>query len=159
MDVKFTPWRRAYIVGPKPDGCIFCAAAAGSDDAATYVVARGQHCFVILNAYPYNNGHLMVVPYEHTADLAALAPEVSAELWDLMRQGVAALGATMRPAGFNLGMNLGQVAGAGIADHLHMHVVPRWSGDTNYMSVIGETRLIPEALADTWRTLKAAWGT
>lgn len=157
MEVKFTPWRMAYIGGPKAEGCVLCAAAHSQDDEAVYVVARGRHCFVMLNAYPYNNGHLMVVPYQHTADLLGLAPEVSAELWQLSRVGAGVLGQTMQPAGYNLGMNLGQVAGAGIADHLHMHVVPRWAGDTNFMSVVGETRLIPQSLDDTWTVLRKAW--
>lgn len=156
MDVKFTPWRMGYIAGPKPAGCVFCAAAASSDDAA-HIVARGDHCFVLLNAYPYNNGHVMVVPYEHTADLVALAPEVGQELLALTRRAVEALGRSMHPTGFNIGMNLGEAAGAGIADHLHVHIVPRWSGDTNFMSVIGATRLIPQSLDDTWRVLREAW--
>ena len=157
MEVKFTPWRMAYIGGPKPEGCVLCAAAASGDDAAVHVVARGRHCFVMLNAYPYNNGHLMVVPYAHTADLLGLPPAVAAELWDLSRLGVGVLGETMHPSGYNLGMNLGRVAGAGIADHLHLHVVPRWDGDTNFMSTIGDTRLIPQALAETRQLLSAAW--
>lgn len=157
MDVKFTPWRMAYIAGPKPAECVFCAAVARASDAETLVVARGRFCFVILNAYPYNNGHLMVVPYEHTADLTSLTPEAAQELFALTRTATEALGATMNPSGFNLGMNLGTVAGAGIADHLHMHIVPRWNGDTNFMSVVGETRLIPQALDETWRILRDAW--
>jgi ATP adenylyltransferase len=157
MEVKFTPWRMAYIAGPKPAGCVFCAAAVGKDDAATFVVARGEYCFVILNAYPYNNGHLMVVPYAHVADLTVLALEVAQELFELTRTAVAALAKTMHPTGFNVGMNLGEAAGAGIADHLHMHVVPRWVGDTNFMSVVGDTRLIPQSLDETWRVLRDAW--
>jgi ATP adenylyltransferase len=157
LEVKFTPWRMAYIGGAKPTGCVFCAAAAATDDAAAQVVARGRHCFVILNAYPYNNGHVMVVPYEHTADLVALVPDVAQELWEMTRRAVEALRRSMHPSGYNIGMNLGEAAGAGIADHLHMHVVPRWSGDTNYMTVVGDTRLIPQSLEETWRILRAAW--
>jgi ATP adenylyltransferase len=157
MEVKFTPWRMAYIGGQKGTGCVFCAAAAATDDAAFHVVARGRHCFVILNAFPYNNGHVMVLPYEHTADLVALPTAAAQELTAMTRTAVATLGRSMHPTGFNIGMNLGEVAGAGIADHLHMHVVPRWSGDTNFMSVVGETRLIPQSLADTWEMLRGAW--
>jgi ATP adenylyltransferase len=157
MEVKFTPWRMAYIGGPKATGCVFCAAATATDDAAFYVVARGRYCFVILNAFPYNNGHVMVLPYEHTADLVALDPEAAQELMDMTRAAVDALRRSMHPTGYNIGMNLGEAAGAGIADHLHMHVVPRWSGDTNFMSVVGETRLIPQSLADTWEMLRGAW--
>jgi ATP adenylyltransferase len=158
MEVKFTPWRMAYIGGPKATGCVFCAAAAATDDAAFYVVARGRYCFVILNAFPYNNGHVMVLPYEHTADLVALDPEAAQELMDMTRAAVDALRRSMHPTGYNIGMNLGEAAGAGIADHLHMHVVPRWNGDTNFMSVVGDTRLIPQALEETWRVLREAWG-
>jgi ATP adenylyltransferase len=158
MEVKFTPWRMAYIGGKKGTGCVFCAAAAATDDAAFHVVARGRHCFVILNAFPYNNGHVMVLPYEHTADLVALPTEVAQELMDMTRSAVDALGRSMHPTGYNIGMNLGEVAGAGIADHLHMHVVPRWNGDTNFMSVVGDTRLIPQSLEETWRVLREAWG-
>ncbi len=147
-----------YIAGPKSAGCVFCAAAQAADDAAVYVVARGQYCFVILNAYPYNNGHVMVVPYEHTANLLTLAPEVAQETFAFTRMAVDALSRTMHPSGYNIGMNLGEVAGAGIADHLHMHVVPRWGGDTNFMSVVSDTRLIPQALDETWRVLREAWG-
>ena len=147
----------AYIAGPKPAGCVFCAAAQAADDAAFYVVARGQHCFVILNAYPYNNGHVMVVPYEHTANLLALPPEVAQEVFAYTRLAVGALGRAMHPSGYNIGMNLGEVAGAGIADHLHMHVVPRWGGDTNFMSVVSDTRLIPQSLDETWQVLREAW--
>ena len=147
----------AYIAGPKPESCVFCAAAAGADDAKSYVVARGERCFAILNTYPYNNGHLMIVPYEHTADLIALAPDAAQELFAMTRTATDVLRRTMHPTGFNIGMNLGQVAGAGIADHLHMHVVPRWGGDTNFMSVIGQTRLIPQSLDETWRLVNEAW--
>ena len=157
MEVKFTPWRMAYIGGTKATGCVFCAAAAGSDDEASQVVARGRHCFVMLNRFPYNNGHVMVLPYEHTADLVALPTEVAQELMDMTRSAVDALGRSMHPTGYNIGMNLGEVAGAGIADHLHMHVVPRWNGDTNFMSVVGDTRLIPQSLEETWRVLREAW--
>ncbi len=157
MEVKFTPWRMQYIAGPKPDGCVFCAAAASQDDAATYVVARGQRCFAILNTFPYNNGHLMVVPYAHIADVTSLAAEVADELWAMVRTAIAVLREAMHPDGFNVGMNLGRTAGAGIADHLHMHVVPRWGGDNNFMSVVSGTRLIPQSLEETWRVLREAW--
>ncbi|GIV96329.1 MAG: hydrolase [Herpetosiphonaceae bacterium] len=158
MEIKWTPWRRAFVKGeekPKDDRCVLCAKHEEHHDAENLVLERGGTCYVLLNLYPYNPGHLMVVPYEHTASFESLAPEVAAELMALTQRSVAILQKAMRPDGFNLGMNLGRVAGAGIDQHLHMHVVPRWSGDTNFMPIIGETRLIPEALDDTYAELRA----
>jgi len=155
MDILWTPWRIEYILGAKQPGCVFCQAihAAPEGDAARLLLYRGEHCFVIMNLYPYNTGHLMVVPYLHTSDLVTLAPEIMAELGDLTRRAVALLKAILKPEGFNLGMNLGRVAGAGIDDHLHQHIVPRWGGDTNYMPVLAETRTMPELLPDTYAKL------
>jgi ATP adenylyltransferase len=152
----WAPWRLQYIRGEKSDECIFCTKPA-LDDESALIVRRGDRCFVILNAFPYTSGHVMVAPYDHTADLAALDEETALELMTLMQESISAIRAAYAPDGFNLGANLGTVAGAGIADHVHFHVVPRWEGDTNFMSVIGEVRVLPESLEDTQRTLKEAF--
>jgi ATP adenylyltransferase len=152
----WAPWRLQYIRGEKSDECIFCTKPA-LDDESALIVRRGDRCFVILNAFPYTSGHVMVAPYDHTADLAALDEETALELMTLMQESISAIRAAYTPDGFNLGANLGTVAGAGIADHVHFHVVPRWEGDTNFMSVIGEVRVLPESLEDTQRTLKEAF--
>jgi ATP adenylyltransferase len=157
MEVKFTPWRFTYIASPKPADCAFCGAAAHHDDTLSYVLHRGKTTFVILNRYPYNNGHLMIVPYRHIADLEALTTDELSEIAETTRHTVTVLSRTMNPAGFNIGLNLGQVAGAGIADHLHIHVVPRWQGDTNFIGVLADTRLIPQSLEDTWASLRSRW--
>jgi ATP adenylyltransferase len=136
----------------EPAGCIFCAGGA-ADDAAL-VVYRGDACFVVLNLYPYNSGHLMVVPSRHVGRLADVTPSELAELMGLTRWAEIALTEAYRPHGLNVGMNLGRSAGAGIADHLHIHVVPRWDGDTNFMSVVGDVRVLPEDLRDTAARLK-----
>ena len=158
MEIKFTPWRNAYITNaapPKYAGCVLCALhrADPSEDATNYVLHRGEHCYVVLNLYPYNTGHLMVVPYEHTADLVGLDAATAHELLDTGRRAVALIGEAFSPHGFNLGMNLGQSAGAGIEEHLHLHVVPRWVGDANFMPIIGGTKLVPEALDQTYARL------
>ncbi len=155
MERLWTPWRMEYILGDKEHGdCIFCAALARTDDRETLIVYRGQACFVILNKYPYNNGHLLVLPNTHTADLGALAPAVQAELMQLVARGIEWLRTASRPDGFNVGLNLGKAGGAGMAEHLHFHVVPRWTGDTNFMTVSGETRVLPEWLDETWSRLR-----
>lgn len=159
METKFTPWRNSYITNAAPpafEGCVLCGLhqAPREQDATNFVLHRGEHCYVVLNLYPYNTGHLMVVPYAHTADLAGLDAETAHELWDIGRRAVVALERAMGPNGFNLGMNLGQTAGAGIAEHLHLHVVPRWQGDANFMPVVGGTKLIPEALDQTYGKLR-----
>ena len=159
MDYLWTPWRYQYVTKPDcPSGCVFCFAAQSADDAATLVVHRGAHNLVILNRYPYCSGHVMVVPYQHVASLDALAEDALVELIRLARQCERNLRAIYRPEGLNLGINLGKSAGAGIADHLHMHVLPRWTGDTNFMTVVGETRVVPESLEVTFEKLtKAEW--
>lgn len=158
METKFTPWRGVYIKrGDEPStGCVFCAMAEASPerDAELLVLARGQRCFVVMNRYPYNTAHLMVLPFAHTADLPGLDEATAAELFALTRRSLALLGDEYAPHGFNLGMNLGRVAGAGIAEHLHMHIVPRWSGDTNFMPIVGGTKLIPETLETTYARLR-----
>lgn len=159
MDTLWAPWRVEYIQGPKEDGCFLCdILRAGGDDRANLVLKRGGVCAVLMNRYPYNNGHLMVAPYRHVARIADLAPGERLETMDLLDLSIAALTSAIRPDGFNVGMNLGRVSGAGLETHLHTHLVPRWNGDTNFMPVIGDTKVIPQALDDLWVTLRAAFG-
>jgi ATP adenylyltransferase len=158
MDYLWTPWRYQYITtSGEPGECVFCAAARSQDDRASLIVHRGIHNFVILNRFPYTSGHLMVVPYQHVADLEALSEEAAAEMMSLARGSLARLKSLYRPEGLNLGMNLGKSAGAGIAGHLHLHVLPRWTGDTNFMTVVGETRVLPETLEETWERVRVAF--
>lgn len=157
MEVKFTPWRMVYIKREdtaNDTGCVLCARGAESPDVDNLVLYRGKSCYVIMNLYPYNPGHLMVVPYAHVADLPGLEAEVAAELFELTRRCVTLLREAMAPHGFNLGMNLGRTAGAGIEEHLHMHIVPRWNGDSNFMPIVAGTKLIPEALDQTYAKLR-----
>ena len=157
----WTPWRMAYIKDPDRDeaGCPFCLLPARGPerDEETLIVHRGEAAYVILNAYPYNPGHLMAVPYRHVAAFEQLSAEELHELADLCQRGVRALAATSGPTAFNIGFNVGSVAGAGIAEHLHQHVVPRWGGDTNFMPVIGQTRVLPELLEETYGRLRPAF--
>ena len=155
MERLWTPWRMAFVGGPEQPGCLFCRIKAEDRDEENLVLHRGEHALVMLNLYPYNSGHVMVAPFLHTADLATPPPEVSADLWQLAQRCVAALSAEYGPDGYNLGMNLGRVAGAGVPDHLHVHVVPRWNGDTNFMPVTAETKVLPETLDQTWRRLRS----
>ena len=141
------------------EGCIFCEKISAADDAAAHILHRGQGAFVTLNLYPYNNGHMMIVPYQHTGDLAELGQPVLGEIMALTRLAVRTLQSAYSPEGFNIGINQGAAAGAGIAEHLHQHIVPRWLGDTNFMTTIGETRVIPEWIDDTYRDLKHVWDT
>lgn len=158
METKFTPWRMEYIKrDDRTDGgCVFCTMVQAplASDGDNLLLYRGEHCFVVLNLYPYNPAHLMVVPYQHSSDLAHLEPAVGDELFALTRRSVAIIEREYQPHGFNLGMNLGRTAGAGIAEHLHMHLVPRWGGDTNFMPIVGQTRLIPEELGHTYLRLR-----
>ncbi len=160
----WTPHRMVYIqgedkpAGPEAELCPFCRAVTG-DDEERLVVARGTTCLVLLNKYPYNSGHLMVVPHRHVSDVTDLTEAEMDEMTRLTRRAVEVLRAVMAPQGFNLGMNLGQVAGAGIAAHLHQHVVPRWAGDANFLPVVGRTKALPELLGDTRASLAAAWST
>ena len=140
--------------GAGPGGCIFCDLPAEDDDERNYILARGRHTFVILNAFPYNPGHLMVAPYRHVGDYLDLDDEELAETMAFTRTAVRGLREGSDAHGFNLGMNLGHAAGAGIADHLHMHLVPRWGGDTNFMPVVGQTKVLPELLSETWERLR-----
>jgi ATP adenylyltransferase len=156
VDRLWSPWRMEYIQAAKEgedEGCIFCELPALGDDTAAYVLFRGETGFVLLNRFPYNPGHVMVAPFRHSGDLENLTPEELLDLGRLLQRAIAALREEMSPQGFNVGMNLGRVAGAGIPDHLHWHVVPRWTGDTNFMPVIGQTRVLPELLEETYRKL------
>lgn len=161
MDILYAPWRAQYILGceerEKDGGCFLCEYPAQGDDRKRLIIARGIFNYVIMNKYPYNPGHLMIAPYRHTADFGGLAAEEATELTTLAQTAQRVLAASMKPQGFNLGMNLGRIAGAGVDAHLHMHVVPRWAGDTNFMPVAGEVRVISEALDLTWQRIIAAW--
>lgn len=155
MDYLWTPWRYAYVATvDKKTGCVFCELPRLGDDVRALIVYRGEFNFVVLNAFPYTSGHVMVVPYEHFDRLNLLSEAAANEMMALSRRIEAVLIDTYQPDGVNLGMNIGKAAGAGIAGHIHMHVLPRWTGDTNFMSVVGETRVLPEALEDTYRRLK-----
>jgi len=159
MDYLWTPWRYSYItqVG-EAEGCVFCAAGApGADARALLVVHRAVHNFVILNRFPYTSGHVMVVPYAHVARLEDVPDEALVELIRLARTAEKVLRRVYRPEGVNLGMNIGRSAGAGIAGHLHLHALPRWYGDTNFMTVVGETRVVPEDLDRSWEKLQTAF--
>ena len=158
MEYLWAGWRSAYVKGVDAvpaDECVFCRMPEHDDEAA-FILDRGEHAYSVLNLYPYTTGHLIVVPYRHTADLDDLRPEESADVWSLLGRGVTACRAALEPQGFNLGANLGRIAGAGIPDHVHFHVVPRWAGDTNFMSTVGHTRVLPEDLPTTWRAIRAA---
>jgi len=147
-----------YIQQPKKhEGCVFCQAAAEPVGPDNLVVAHGRHVFLIINRFPYTSGHLMIVPYVHQPQLSGLDSETRAELIEWANQATGILSTVYHPEGFNLGMNIGEVAGAGIAEHIHMHIVPRWGGDTNFMSSLADTRVLPELLADTWTRIKEAW--
>lgn len=156
----WTPWRMPYLQGEtaKPDHCVFCH-KVHADDAAELVVYRSSHVYVTLNLFPYNTGHLLVVPHEHLADLNEMSAEALTDMMLTTQAALAALRAVYQPTGFNIGINLGQAAGAGIAAHLHQHIVLRWPADSNYMAVIAGTRVIPDLLEDTYRALKEAWPT
>lgn len=160
MDYLWTPWRYAYIAAAgKSDGktgqCIFCELPKLPDEDAR-IIHRGQHCFVILNSFPYTSGHVMVVPFAHLDELQKLPEAAAREMMALSQKMEGILRRIYSPDGINLGMNIGRVAGAGVAGHIHMHVLPRWVGDTNFMTVTGESRVLPEAIEETWRKLKQA---
>ena len=150
----WAPWRMEYILAEKPEKCILCEKPAQDTDTENYILYRGDNNFVIVNAYPYNPGHLMVAPYRHIASLSEMAEEERKEHFDIVSRSVEVLKLELNPGGFNLGVNLGAVAGAGIDDHIHTHIIPRWQGDTNLMTVVADVRVVPEALADTYSKLK-----
>jgi ATP adenylyltransferase len=159
MERLWAPWRLEYIKASQheDEGCIFCEKPKENNDQKNLIVHRSQHCFVILNKYPYNNGHLMVVPYAHESDLNNLSDDILLDIQHLLQLSLRALQETMEPHGINIGVNLGRSAGAGIVDHIHYHMVPRWNGDTNYMPVLAGTKVVSEALIESWKKLNAAF--
>ena len=161
MEALHAPWRIEYILGPKlspGDASVFTAIGRSNEDESNYVIARARHCYAVLNTHPYNGGHVLIVPYKQVPDFDGLTDEENLNLIKLMQQVKHALKETMKPDGFNIGINLGKSAGAGIEEHLHIHVVPRWNGDTNFMPVTGQTTVLPEALTEIADKLRAALG-
>jgi ATP adenylyltransferase len=158
MDYLWSPWRYRYVTSATGDEpCIFCAAGAATDDCASLVAFRGRECFVILNRFPYTSGHLMVVPYAHLATLESLPEGAALEMMRLIREAEAHLRSLYRPEGLNVGINIGKAAGAGIAQHIHAHILPRWTADSNFMTTVGETRVVPEDLEETYRKVAGAF--
>jgi len=159
MESLHAPWRIEYIMSPKPPvtgDSVFAKIAQSGDDVANHVIVRDRTCYAVLNTYPYTGGHILIVPYKQTPDLNGLTEEEMADLFKLTRRCQNALTRVMKPDGFNIGINVGRVAGAGILEHLHVHIVPRWNGDTNFIPVLGQTTVLPEALADVAARLRAA---
>ncbi|MBN1664573.1 MAG: HIT domain-containing protein [Deltaproteobacteria bacterium] len=150
METIISPWRMAYITGKKPDGCIFCKSSIRSEEL---ILFEGETAFIMMNRYPYTCGHLMIIPTRHVSVLEDLSAEESSEIFRLVGVSIRILKKAMQPDGMNIGMNLGRAAGAGVDDHIHMHIVPRWSGDTNFLSVVGDVRVIPEDVSETWERL------
>ncbi len=160
MNYLWSPWRMEYILTPKSgDGCIFCEGLKEDDGPVNLIIYRGNRAFVMLNRFPYTSGHLMIVPYDHQPSLEKLDPGSRAEIMDLSAKAIEVLNNIYTPQGYNLGMNIGNAAGAGVTEHVHLHVVPRWVGDTNFMSSVSQTRVLPELLEETYRRIKEAWGT
>jgi ATP adenylyltransferase len=161
MDTLHAPWRIEYILTPKSQrpASLFAEIGRGSDDDANYVLVRDRTCYALLNRYPYTGGHVLVVPYKETSDLNGLTDEELSDLWKLTRRCVNVLKQEMKAEGFNVGINLGKAAGAGIEEHLHIHIVPRWNGDTNFMAVIGNATVVPQALGELAAKLRAAFAT
>ena len=156
--VLWAPWRLDYILGPKPDACVFCVPKTPEEDEERLILYRGGLAYVLMNKFPYNNGHLMVAPYRHVSCITDLSEAESGEVMTLVRQSVAVLKQAFRPHGVNAGLNLGEAAGAGIAAHLHFQIVPRWNGDNSFMAVFGETHVIPEHLSSTYTRLRPLFG-
>ena len=158
MERIWAPWRQSYVTNSRPDnGCIFCPNQAGRDDRERLILTRSDHSLMMLNRYPYSGGHLMVAPFRHTAEMDDLSDAELLDLMQLLRKGRALLRRVANPDGFNLGVNLGRAAGAGVEEHLHMHIVPRWNGDCNFMTVVGDVRVIPEGLTAAYDRLSAAF--
>lgn len=155
MDTLWAPWRMQYIQGidKKEHECVFCTKPSEKNDRGNLILHRGERAFVLMNLFPYNNGHLMVIPFQHTADILSIDKETSSEIWDLLTLSKRVLSAAFHPDGFNIGLNIGRAAGAGIDQHIHLHIVPRWNGDTNFMPALGETKVISQALQDTFEIL------
>lgn len=156
MENLWRPWRIKYILSDKKDGCIFCDLPGEKKDKENYILYRAETCFIMLNTYPYNSGHLMVAPYKHVASFEKLNEQELCELFQMVNKSTKLLSKVVQPNGFNLGANLGGVAGAGVKDHVHLHVVPRWEGDTNFMLVIAEANVIPESLDSVFERLSEA---
>ncbi len=158
MEALHAPWRIEYILAPKPENgeSLFTRIAQSNDDEANHVIVRDHTCYALLNRYPYTGGHILVVPYKQSPDLNGLTDDELADLWKLTRRCINVLKQQMKPDGFNVGINLGKVAGAGIVEHLHIHIVPRWNGDTNFMAVIANTTVVPQALTELAAQLRAA---
>jgi ATP adenylyltransferase len=154
----FSPWRMEYIQSDKHTTCAFCEELAKPDGTENLIVFRGRRAFIILNRYPYTSGHLMIVPFQHESTLDALDEETRVELMSLTNRAIEAIKSVYHPQGFNVGINIGEAAGAGITEHIHVHVVPRWIGDTNFMSSLSETRVLPETLEETYERVVKAWG-
>ena len=153
QDKLWAPWRIEYITSEKPKECFLCQYPKDNNDQKRLILYRGDETFVIMNYYPYNNGHLLIAPYQHTSEISDLSSNAKLEMMNLMEASIKILKESMNAEGFNTGFNLGKVAGAGIKDHLHMHIVPRWNGDTNFMPVLGHTKVISEGLEETWKKL------
>ncbi|MCL4559431.1 MAG: HIT domain-containing protein [Chloroflexi bacterium] len=159
MNYLWSPWRMEYIESTEPkNGCIFCLEPQKTDGDENLIVYRGRHAYVILNRYPYTSGHLMVVPFAHKGSLELLDAETRSELMELVTRSIEVLRSVYHPDAFNMGANIGEAAGAGVAEHVHLHVVPRWSADTNFMSTVGATRVLPEDLSATYHRIRDAWG-
>jgi len=154
MTRLWAPWRMDYITKPKRNGCVFCIKSDSDLDKENLVLFRGQFSFLLLNLYPYSNGHLMVAPYDHTSNINKIDKDTASEIMSISNYSMIALKKELKAEGFNFGANLGKVAGAGIAEHIHYHIVPRWEGDTNFMPVVGQTKVIMEGLIETWKNLK-----
>lgn len=155
-DILWAPWRMEYILGEKESGCIFCTRIkqAKENDKENLILYRGDYNFIIMNKYPYNNGHLMIVPNQHTSEFESLNDDEKLEMMNIVSKSLTVLKKAIRPDGFNVGLNIGKIAGAGIDDHLHFHIVPRWAADTNFMPVVGHTKVISEGLWETWERLR-----
>ena len=155
MDIIWTPWRYEYVKSVDDrEGCIFCEKAQEKNDRENLIIYRGERCFAILNLFPYTTGHLMIAPYEHTGTIEEVDPDILTEMMVLAQRSMAAIREAFGSEGFNLGINISRVAGAGIKDHVHLHLVPRWAGDNNFMAVIAETRVLPRTLDEVWLALK-----
>jgi len=154
LKIIWAPWRIKYILMPKFKKCLFCKVIKEKKDSKNFIIERGKFSFVILNKFPYSNGHIMIVPYKHTSDLEELDLESLTEIMSFAQKYIKILKLKMKPDGFNLGFNIGKVAGAGIEDHIHLHIVPRWNGDTNFMPVLSNTKVIPESLESVYKKLK-----
>ena len=154
MEQIWAPWRIEYIEMEKPKGCILCDKPKENNDPLNYILYRGDKNFIIMNSYPYNPGHLMIAPYRHIANLEELSDEELYEHWQIVSRSLKVLRQVFKPGGFNIGINIGRVAGAGIEEHVHTHIVPRWQGDTNFMPVVSDVRVLPQALAETYQKLK-----